>query len=90
MPFGGFGFFTEAMLDSHFTTWGRQVRMVRLAMDERVGYDQVIGVDETTALVVDRATGRSRVIGRHGVSVIDVYRRPSRRDDGDRRPMELS
>ena len=72
VPHGGFGFFREAMLDSHFSTWGRQVRMVRLAMDERVGYDRIVGVDETTALVVDRATGKARVIGRNGVSVLDV------------------
>ena len=72
VPFGGFGFFDDAMLDSHFSTWGRQVRMVRLAMDDRVGWDRVIGVDETTALVLDRATGKARVIGRNGVSVLDV------------------
>jgi len=72
VPYGGFGFFDAAMLDSHFATWGRQVRMVRLAMDERVGWNHVVGVDETTALVVHRATGRARVIGKNGVSVLDV------------------
>lgn len=70
LPAGGFGFFTEGLLDSHFTTWGRQARMIRLA--DELGHDLVVGVDETTALVVDRATRTGDVIGRHGVSLLDL------------------
>lgn len=77
VPHGGFGLFTAGMLDSHFTTWGRQARMVRLALD--TGNDRVFGVDETTALVVDRPAGTGEVIGRHGVSVLDVT---DARDEG--------
>ena len=68
LPHGGFGFFRQGLLDSHFGTWGRQARMIRLARD--TGHRQVVGVDETTALVVDRASGTGEVIGRNGVSVL--------------------
>ena len=70
LPYGGFGFFRQGLLDSHFGTWGRQARMIRLA--QQTGHRQVVGIDETTALVVDRATGTGEVIGRNGVSVLDV------------------
>ncbi|KRF34679.1 cyanophycinase [Nocardioides sp. Soil805] len=73
LPYGGFGFFDDGLLDSHFGTWGRQARMIRLAQD--TGHRQVVGIDETTALVVDRATGAGEVIGRNGVSVLAVDRR---------------
>ncbi|GAA1056258.1 hypothetical protein GCM10017608_27560 [Agromyces luteolus] len=70
-PFGGFAFFTEGLLDSHFGTWGRQARMIALA--DETGHDLVVGVDETTALVYDRATRRGEVIGVNGVSILDLY-----------------
>ncbi|HEX5918042.1 MAG TPA: cyanophycinase [Nocardioides sp.] len=70
LPYGGFGFFRHGLLDSHFGTWGRQARMIRLA--QQTGHRQVVGIDETTALVVDRASGSGEVIGRNGVSVLDV------------------
>ncbi|GAA1957336.1 hypothetical protein GCM10009798_15920 [Nocardioides panacihumi] len=70
LPSGGFGFFSGAMLDSHFTTWGRQARMIRLAAD--TGHRHVIGIDETTALVVRRQSRQAEVIGRHGVSILEV------------------
>ncbi len=72
LPYGGFGFFTAGLVDSHFATWGRQARMVRLAL--ATGHDRVFGVDETTALVVDRRSRTAEVIGDHGVSVLDVSR----------------
>lgn len=70
VPNGGFGFFTDGLLDSHFTTWARQARMIRLADD--VEATRVVGVDETTALVVDRAARTGRVIGVHGTSILDL------------------
>ena len=67
-PAGGFGFFREGLLDTHFSANGRLGRAVRLAAD--TGHDRVFGLDPDTAL---EATGGSlRVIGRHGVSVIDL------------------
>ena len=70
LPFGGFGFFQEALLDSHFGTWGRQARMIRLADDTH--HRRILGVDETTALAYDRSTRIGQVIGEAGASVIDV------------------
>jgi cyanophycinase len=70
LPSGGFGFFPEGQLDSHFGTWGRQARMIKLA--DQTGHDLVVGVDETTALVYDRATREGEVIGRNGVSLLDT------------------
>lgn len=72
LPYGGFGFFRYGQLDSHFATWSRQPRQVRLAMDPRVDVERVFGLDETTALVVDREKQRGRVIGRNGASMLDV------------------
>ena len=70
LPFGGFGFVDGVLLDSHFTTWGRQGRAVQLAVE--TGHPFVLGVDETTAVVLDRTRERGRVIGEHGASIIDV------------------
>jgi cyanophycinase len=70
LPAGGFNFFTAGLVDSHFTTWGRQARMIRLAL--HTGHGRVFGVDETTALVVDRGSDTAEVIGLNGVSVLDV------------------
>jgi cyanophycinase len=56
------------LLDTHFSANGRLGRAVRLAADR--GHQRVFGLDPDTAL---EATGDSlRVLGRHGVSVIDL------------------
>lgn len=70
IPYGGFGIVSETMLDSHFATRGRQARMIRLALN--TGHRLVFGVDETTALVVDDTSKEASVIGRRGVSVVDL------------------
>ena len=70
LPYGGFGFVDGVLLDSHFATWGRQGRVVKLALE--TGNPFVLGVDETTAVVLDRTSGNGRVIGEHGASLIDV------------------
>jgi hypothetical protein len=70
LPYGGFGFVDGVLLDSHFATWGRQGRIVKLALE--TGNPFVLGVDETTAVVLDRKSGDGRVIGEHGASLIDV------------------
>lgn len=70
LPYGGFGFVDSVLLDSHFTTWGRQGRAVKLALE--TGHPHVLGVDETTAVVLDRTTGTGTVIGEHGASILDV------------------
>ena len=86
VPYGGFGFVEGVQLDSHFTTWPpgacRQAR-------SRDRHDLVLGVDETTAVVLDRTTGVGRVIGEHGASLLDLgdARESGRRSD--RRALEL-
>lgn len=72
LPFGGFGFVDGVLLDSHFTTWGRQGRAAKLALE--TGNPYVLGVDETTAVVLDRDDHEGRVIGEHGASILDVTR----------------
>lgn len=70
LPHGGLGFVQGALLDSHFTTWGRQARAIELGLE--TGHRLVLGVDETTAVVLDRRTGHGRVIGEHGASLLDL------------------
>ncbi|WP_430646923.1 cyanophycinase [Agromyces sp. GXS1127] len=70
LPSGGFGFVEGVQIDSHFTTWGRQGRAVKLGLE--TGHDLVLGVDETTAVVLDRTTNVGRVIGEHGASLLDL------------------
>ncbi|WP_438854513.1 cyanophycinase [Agromyces sp. M3QZ16-3] len=70
VPYGGFGFVEGVQIDSHFATWGRQGRAVKLGLE--TGHDLVLGVDETTAVVLDRSTGVGRVIGEHGASLLDL------------------
>lgn len=70
LPYGGFGFVEGVQLDSHFATWGRQARAIRLGLE--TGHDLILGVDETTAVVLDRTTGVGRVIGEHGASLLDL------------------
>lgn len=70
IPAGGFGFFTEGLVDSHFARRDRQPRIARLALD--LGRPVAYGVEEYTALVVDRTSRTGSVIGDLGVSVLDV------------------
>jgi len=70
LPEGGFGFFTEGMLDSHFNEWGRVPRAVRLATS--LVRPLVFGVDEHTALVYRPAERSGEVIGAGGVSILDL------------------
>ncbi|GGR13209.1 cyanophycinase [Agromyces mediolanus] len=70
VPAGGLGLFSEALLDSHFAEWGRLPRAIRLA--RALGRESLVGVDEHTALVYDRATRRGEVIGERGVHLVDV------------------
>ncbi len=70
VPSGGFGFFDEGTMDSHFARRDRQPRVIRLAIDR--GHELAFGVEEKTALIVDRATRQGRVIGDLGATMLDV------------------
>jgi cyanophycinase len=68
LPTGGFGLFADGLIDTHFSANGRLGRAVRLAAD--TGHQRVFGLDPDTALEVTGTT--LRVLGRHGVSVLDL------------------
>ncbi|GAA3247988.1 cyanophycinase [Dactylosporangium siamense] len=73
LPEGGFGFFRAGLLDTHFSTRGRQGRSIRLAADTH--HNRVFGLDQDTALEVTGVGTRReamRVIGTSGVHVLDL------------------
>ena len=70
IPAGGFGFFDEGTMDSHFARRDRQPRVIRLAIE--TGHDLAFGVEEKTALIVDRASRTGRVMGELGATMLDV------------------
>lgn len=72
-PKGGFGFFAEGLVDTHFSERGRQGRIIRLAAD--TGKTMAYGVDENTAMVVTNegtSSAKMEVIGQNGAFVFDL------------------
>ncbi|NJN85519.1 MAG: cyanophycinase [Leptolyngbyaceae cyanobacterium SL_7_1] len=72
-PLGGFGFFNYGLLDTHFSQWGRQGRIIRLAAE--TGKELTFGVDENTALIVsnpDTPEVSFTVLGEGGVFISDL------------------
>ncbi len=69
-PGGGLGSFPLGVLDTHFSERGREYRLARLLLDSGVALG--VGIDENTALRLDRVDGewRARVIGRAGVTLL--------------------
>jgi len=69
-PGGGLGSFPFGVLDTHFSNRGREYRLARLLLD--TGSALGVGIDETTALRLDRRgdSWQGRVIGQGGVSVL--------------------
>ena len=73
-PHGGLRTFPYGVLDSHFSQRCREGRLVSACLYSHARYG--FGVDENTALLVEQphAAGlvRMRVMGEHGVWVVDV------------------
>jgi hypothetical protein len=69
-PGGGLGSFAFGVLDTHFSNRGREYRLARLLLD--AGLDLGVGIDETTALRVDRVGDgwRGSVLGAGGVTLL--------------------
>lgn len=65
---GGLGLFPYGLLDTHFSERGRQARLMRLAAATETPL--AVGVDETTALMVDLKSDQFEVIGERGVFFI--------------------
>ncbi len=73
LPHGGFGFLRSGLVDTHTGAYGREGRALRLAAD--TGHDRVYGLEENTALIVDRpGTPHEHltVLGPNGVTVLDL------------------
>ncbi|MEQ9462832.1 MAG: cyanophycinase [Haliea sp.] len=66
----GLGFFTAGIVDQHFDRKARLGRLVRALA--ATGAEAGFGVDEDTALVVDLAQGRGRVVGSGSVVLLDA------------------
>lgn len=66
-PEGGLDLFPFGILDTHFSERGRQGRLLALQVDTDTPL--AVGVDETTALLVNTHSGDFRVQGAHGVFV---------------------
>ncbi|MFC6600379.1 cyanophycinase [Kitasatospora paranensis] len=82
LPDGGFDFLRAGLLDTHTGTTGREGRAIRLAAD--TGQDRVFALDEDTAIEVENAGTRReslRVLGSHGVSVLDLRNARTRQRD---------
>lgn len=73
LEFGrGLGFAGDVLIDQHF---GQRARLGRLAValtDQRQPQRIGMGIDEDTALVVDRASRTARVVGSGYVTVLDA------------------
>ncbi|MCH8493653.1 MAG: cyanophycinase [Idiomarina sp.] len=65
---GGIGLFPFGLLDTHFSERGRQARLLQLLVDTE--QHLAVGVDETTALLVDTRSGDFKVQGAHGVFML--------------------
>ncbi|GHH43239.1 cyanophycinase [Streptomyces candidus] len=73
LPAGGFGFLTSGLIDTHTGAYGREGRALRLAAD--TGHDRVYGLEENTALVVDRPGTPAETLtvrGTRGVTILDL------------------
>ncbi|KZE66213.1 cyanophycinase [Fictibacillus phosphorivorans] len=68
----GLGFFKYGIVDQHFDERARLGRLVMTALKEKASGQYAYGVDEDTALVVNNKEKRVKVVGRSGVSVVDV------------------
>lgn len=69
-PDGGLGSFPFGVLDTHFSNRGREYRLARLLLD--TGVELGLGVDETTALRLDRRgdAWHGQVIGQGSVTLL--------------------
>ncbi|MFJ6940513.1 cyanophycinase [Streptomyces sp. NPDC101132] len=73
LPEGGFGFLGSGLIDTHTGAYGREGRALRLAAD--TGHDRVYGLEENTALIVDRPgtpAETATVKGTRGLTVLDL------------------
>ncbi|MFI8101215.1 cyanophycinase [Streptomyces sp. NPDC086023] len=73
LPAGGFGFLHSGLVDTHTGAYGREGRALRLAAD--TGHDRVYGLEENTALIIDRPgtpAETATVKGTRGLTILDL------------------
>jgi len=75
----GFAFLNNIIIDQHFITRKRQVRLINVLLDNP-GY-RGIGIDEEAAIVV-KPDNTMEVIGTNRVMVFEPYK-PSAKGSGD-------
>ncbi|MQR95811.1 cyanophycinase [Fictibacillus phosphorivorans] len=68
----GLGFFKYGIVDQHFDERARLGRLVMTALNEKTKNQFAYGVDEDTALIVNNKQQTVKIVGRSGVSVVDV------------------
>ncbi len=68
----GLGFFKDGIVDQHFDERARLGRLVMTALKEKSKKQFAYGVDEDTALIVNNKQKTVKIVGRSGVSVVDV------------------
>lgn len=83
LDFGpGLGFVNDALVDQHFGERARLGRLAAALTDDRQPYRIGMGIDEDTALVIDRKARVARVAGTGYVTILDA--RSARRTVQDR------
>jgi cyanophycinase len=84
---GGLGLFNYGITDTHFSERARETRLIKLAEQSQVQFG--FGVDETTALFVDKMllegepSAQMSVLGKGGVFVADLAAASVNSGEGD-------
>ncbi|MGH4120302.1 cyanophycinase [Clostridium sp.] len=68
----GLGFFKFGMIDQHFDKKARLGRLVKAAFEKEDKYNMAFGIDENTALVFHNKSKSLEVIGKGGITVVDL------------------
>lgn len=70
----GLGFFTYGIVDQHFDERARlgRLAMTALKAEKHKNQNFSYGIDEDTAMVVDNQKSEVRIVGRGGLTVLDV------------------
>lgn len=76
----GLGFLPTGIVDQHFDRRARLGRLVRALIE--TGQSKGYGIDEDTALLIDLDSGRSQVLGRGSVTLLDAANAGSNRAEG--------
>lgn len=68
----GLGFFKDGIVDQHFDMKARLGRLIVVAYGNKDKWDFSFGVDENTAMVVNNTDRTIEVVGRGGVTIVNM------------------